>query len=115
MDVSELPIFKAGYDLVFHTFLTIKKFPKEYKYTLGERIKNEGLDLLTTLYQIPFQREKKSFFEKSKSHLQTIRLLYRLSYDLRVINLQKLTQMNVILEDIIKQITGWEKSHLKNT
>lgn len=110
MNVSELPILKAGYDLVFHTFLTVKKFPKDFKYTLGEKIKNEGIELVTILYKLPYTKEKKVLFQESKTHVQTIRLLFRLSYDLRVINLPKLTQMNIILEDIIKQINGWEKS-----
>ncbi len=41
---QELPIYKATYDLVLVIFRQVKNFSKEYKYTLGERLKNEAIE-----------------------------------------------------------------------
>lgn len=39
---EELPVYKASYDLVLAVFNITRNFKKEYKYTLGESLKNEA-------------------------------------------------------------------------
>ena len=42
---NELPVYKATYDLLLAIFQFTKNFSKEYKYTVGERVKiNKWLD-----------------------------------------------------------------------
>ena len=38
---SELPVYKASYDLLLAIFQFTKDFSKEYKYTVGESLKQE--------------------------------------------------------------------------
>lgn len=40
---EHLPVYKASYDLTLQLFHVIKKFPKEFKYTLWEQIKKDSL------------------------------------------------------------------------
>ncbi|MGK0379977.1 hypothetical protein [Patiriisocius sp. Uisw_017] len=35
---TELPVYRDTYKLVLEIFVTIKNFPKEYKYSLGSDI-----------------------------------------------------------------------------
>ncbi len=44
---SDLPVYKATYDLLLAIFQFTKEFGKEYKYTIGESLKKETIDLLT--------------------------------------------------------------------
>jgi len=44
---SELPVYKLGYDLLIAIYDRTKLFTREYKYTLGEKLKNETLELLS--------------------------------------------------------------------
>ena len=44
-------LYKATYDLLLAIFQFIKEFSKEYKYTVGESLKKETLDLLTLIYR----------------------------------------------------------------
>jgi hypothetical protein len=44
---SELPVYKATYDLLLGIFRFTKDFGKEYKYIVGERLKKETIELLT--------------------------------------------------------------------
>ena len=41
---DELPVYKASYDLLLAVFQFTKHFAKEYKYTVGEKLKNEMID-----------------------------------------------------------------------
>jgi hypothetical protein len=47
MEYKDLPIYKASYDLLIEIFKFTKEFKKEYKYTIGESIKNEGMSMMT--------------------------------------------------------------------
>ena len=44
---DELPVYKASYDLLLEIFKFTKNFTKEYKYTVGESLKKEMLELIT--------------------------------------------------------------------
>lgn len=38
---EDLPVYKATYDLLLGIFRFTKDFSREYKYTVGEKLKNE--------------------------------------------------------------------------
>jgi len=43
---SDLPVYKATYDLLLAIFRFTKDFGREYKYTVGESLKKETIELL---------------------------------------------------------------------
>lgn len=46
-----LPVNKAIYDLLLEIFRFSKDISKEYKYTVGESLKREMLELLTLIFR----------------------------------------------------------------
>jgi len=48
---NELPVYKASYDLLMSIFEFSRHFNKEYKYTVGESLKKETIELLTLIYR----------------------------------------------------------------
>jgi hypothetical protein len=48
---SDLPVYKATYDLLLAIFQFTKEFGKEYKYTVGESLKKETIELLILIYR----------------------------------------------------------------
>ena len=38
---QHLPIYKQTYDILLRTMTATKEFPREYKYTLGQKIKDD--------------------------------------------------------------------------
>jgi hypothetical protein len=48
---SDLPVYKSTYDLLLAIFRFTKEFGKEYKYTVGESLKKETIELLTLIYR----------------------------------------------------------------
>jgi len=58
---SDLPVYKSTYDLLLAIFRFTKDFGKEYKYTVGERLKKETNETLTAptqkwRHRPPFKR-----------------------------------------------------------
>lgn len=48
---QHLPIYKQTYDILLRTLVATKDFPREYKFTLGKKIKNELTELVVIIYR----------------------------------------------------------------
>jgi len=47
--------------------------------------------------------------QTAREHIEVIRLLIRLMKDLRQISLKRFVQVNKQVENVSKQLTGWQK------
>lgn len=47
----ELLVYKLAYDMLLAIYDWTKLFTREHKYTLGEKLKNETLELLINIYK----------------------------------------------------------------
>jgi len=68
---NELPVYKASYDLLLEIFQFTKDFSKDFKYTVGESLKNETIKLLTLIFRANSRtvRQRIEYLEK----LETIK------------------------------------------
>lgn len=107
---NELPVYKATYDLLLGIFAFTKDFGKEYKYTVGESLKKETIDLLTLIYRANSRTDKAEVLQTAREQIEVIRLLIRLMKDMKQINLEKFVKINETVENVSKQLNGWQKS-----
>jgi len=107
---NELPVYKATYDLLLAIFQFTKEFSKEYKYTVGESLKKETIELLTLIYRANTRPQKADVLQMAREQIEVIRLLIRVMKDMKQINLQKFVKINQAVENVSKQLTGWQKS-----
>jgi hypothetical protein len=113
MKKIELPVYKASYDLLLFSFQAIKDMKKDYKYTVGEKLKNEIMNMIMNIYWANKTKDKKlkiKKIEKAQEEVEVVRILFRLLHDLREIKLRKFTEVNLKIEDVSRQLTGWAKS-----
>lgn len=110
---SELPVYKATYDLLLAIFQFSKDFNKEYKYTVGESLKKETIELITLIYRANSRTDKAETLQTAREHIEVIRLLVRLVKDMRQINLKKFVAVNEQVENVSRQLTGWQKAGRK--
>ena len=106
---SELPVYKATYDLLLEMFVFTKDFHKEYKYTVGESLKNETIELITLIYRANSRSDKVSVIQEAREHIEVIRLLVRLMKDMHQISLKRFVAVNQKIEIVSKQLAGWQK------
>ena len=102
----DLPVYRDTYKLILKIFEYSKDFPKDYKYTLGQDMKRDALQLVRSIY-----RANKS--EQKKEHLddfELIKLEIRLCTDMKVLPIKKQAELSLLMNSIGKQITGWSKS-----
>ncbi len=110
---SELPVYKASYDLLLEIFLFTKSFHKEFKYTIGESLKKETVELLTLIFRANSRHDKEAVLQEARERIEVIRLFIRLMKDLKQISLQTFVHINKIIEEVSKQLTGWQKAMRK--
>lgn len=105
-----LPVYKESYDLLLQVFNAVTKIAREYKYTLGERLKNETTDLLVVIFEATkstLAQKKMIFIKKAQNCLEKIRLYSRLLKDLKVWGVSIQVTINQKIESISKQLTQW--------
>ena len=106
----ELQVYKASYDLLLIIFRFTKDFSKEYKYTIGETMKKEGIDLLLLIYKANSVKDRVDLLQSAREKLEAVRLLVRIMKDLHQISIRKFIHINEQIETVSKQLTGWQKS-----
>lgn len=73
----DLPVYKASYDLLLEIFKFTKEFTKEFKYTMGESLKKETLDLLTLIFRANSKTDKQATLQEGsvpagKLHVRSV-------------------------------------------
>ncbi|MFA5917069.1 MAG: four helix bundle protein [Candidatus Gracilibacteria bacterium] len=111
---NNLPVYKTSYDLLLQVFEVVKNFTKEYKYTLGDKIKNEIIALITSIYRANNSFEKRlENIRQAREQIEVLRLYIRIIKDLKLVKLEKFADLNENIESLSKQLLAWENS-LKN-
>ncbi len=81
-----LPVYKTTYDFLLQIFQFSKTFTREYKYTIWQELKNETIRLILAIYRANGSQAKRyELLDDARTTLETIRLLLRLTKDLKQI------------------------------
>lgn len=104
-----LPVYKESYNFLLLIFQFCSKLPREYKYTLGERLKNESTNVLIKIFEASNTSAslKQKNIEDALLHLEKCRLYIRLFKDLNDWGGSKQAALNQKTESISKQLTQW--------
>jgi hypothetical protein len=106
---NNLPIYKASYELLVEIYRFTQNFNREFKFTLGERLKNETIDMITCIYRANSRHDKFEVLQTAREHIEIIRLYMRLLKDLEQVGTKKFVDINERIENVSKQLTGWQK------
>jgi hypothetical protein len=101
---------KATYDLLIAIFRFTKDFSKDYKYTVGESLRKETIELLTLIYRANIRRDKHEMLQEARERIEVIRLFIRLMKDMQQISIKQFVQINESVENVSKQLAGWQKA-----
>lgn len=110
MIYDNLPVYKATYDLLLQFFTLNRHLQRDYRYTLGESIKTELVDLLVCIYNANGSQQKAPILDTAREHVVKIKLQMRLLMDLKQINLKQYATAAENMDSISKQLTAWQKS-----
>lgn len=109
-----LPVYKDTYQLIMLIYEVTRQFPREYKYSLGQDMKRDAMELVRSIYRANRSLEKKRFLEEYLEQFELLKLEIRIAHDLWVLGLKNYADISVLMDNIGKQVTGW-KNYVENT
>ncbi len=72
------------------------------------------IELLTLIYRANVKRDKQEVLQEARERIEVIRLFIRLMKDMQQISVKQFVQINEVVENVSKQLSGWQKDGLKN-
>ena len=106
----DLPVFKDVYKLILKIFEYTKDFPKDYKYTLGQDMKRDGIQLVKSIYRANKSKNKTEYLETFLDDFEVLKLEIRLCTDMKILSIKKQAALSLLMDCIGKQITGWRNA-----
>jgi len=79
---KELPAVQKAYDLCKEILPRVSRFPRDHRFTLGDRILDNCLSILELLIQASYSRQKIHLLDEANMRLERLRFLLRLCRDL---------------------------------
>jgi len=75
----ELIVLTKTYDLILWSWNYTSKFPRNHRFVLGERIERNLYDLLETLIQAKYTKQRQPLLERANLMLEILRFQMRLA------------------------------------
>ncbi len=107
---QHLPIYKLTYDVLLRTMTATKDFPREYKFTLGQKIKDELIEVVVLIYRANSASDKARHIESIVERVQAIQLMMRLSHDMHILSRRHYAALSEMTDSLAKQAQGWLRS-----
>lgn len=107
---KHLPIYKTTYELLEKVTRKTKDFPRDFKYSLGDKIRNECIELVVFIYKAnTLRNQREENLKQILERVQVIELMLRLSKDLRLLNVAAFSEIVLLTDSIARQTQGWIK------
>ncbi|NKI68903.1 four helix bundle protein [Collimonas pratensis] len=107
---TQLPIYKVAYDLLDAATDMTKNMPRDFKQSVGGKIREECVELMTLIYRANIARDKTPHLTDLLERVQVAELLIRISKDKRFISVGQYANAIKLTDQIGKQAYGWRKN-----
>jgi hypothetical protein len=75
--IYDLPVFNDVYGLSLRLFQLTSNFPREYKFTLGQDMKRDCINLVRYIYRANKSKEKTQYLEEFLDHFEILKFEIR--------------------------------------
>jgi len=106
---QNLKIFEKTYELILWIYPAVNRFPKTQRFVLGQQVENTVLNLLKLIIQANAERNKLPYLKQLSIELDKLRILVRLSKDLRFLSIKQYEFAVNKINEIGKMLGGWIK------
>lgn len=106
----ELPVIRACHEFIVWLLPKVGKFPRDLRFTLGEKIEQRALSVLELLIRARYQADRAALLDAANVDLEILRFLLRMAHDLKALPTKVYGQSSGKMLQIGQQIGGWKKS-----
>ncbi len=105
------PALEAHYRFLLWLVPAVDGFPRRQKFLLGDRIQTTALDVLESLVEATYTRQRGAHLGRANLGVEKLRLLFRLAHDLRYLDSRRYEHAARSLDDTGRRIGAWRKAH----
>ena len=109
---SESPLFLKSYETMVWLLNHTKKFPKQQRFVLAQRMEQTAMDFhdaLLVATRLSAERQKRSVLHRADTHLARLKVYNRLAKDLKLHSLKQYMYLAERLEEQGRLLGGWIK------
>lgn len=110
--LKDLIIFEKAYSFTLWLYAASNKFPKNQRFTLGQQLCNESLDIVRGIIRANASRNKAPVLYDVSVKLDTLRIFIRLAHDLRFLSGKQYAHAAERVNEIGKLLGGWMKKSI---
>ena len=109
MSVEKLVLFQKSYDFLLWLYPLVSRLPKHHRAVLGRQIEELGLSILLHILSANIARgiKRKAIQLLISEELDKLRILIRLTKDLRFISIKQYIYAAEKVNEIGKILSGW--------
>ena len=104
---DDLLVLTKTYDLLLWYTGHISRFPKQHRYSLGQRIEKHLFRVLESLTAARYERANRRHLEKVNLRLEMLRIQTRLAKDLQCLKGSSYEVAVKSLDEIGRMVGGW--------
>jgi hypothetical protein len=109
-DAAEMVVITRAYALVLDVTERVRKFPRDLRFVLGDRILSTAYDVLDGLIQARYTADRRSILRAANLQLERLRFQVRLASDLQVISIRQYELLAEGIYEIGGMVGAWTKS-----
>lgn len=106
-DATYLPAVQKSYDINKWLVQRCARFPRSFKFTLGDRIQTTALDLNLALVETVHAQAKDRPLHRANRLLDQLRILLRLARDVDLLTARQFEFASALNEELGRMIGGW--------
>ena len=107
---EELVVITKAYDLAREMTRRVGKFPRDFRFLLGDRILGNVYDVLDLLIEAKYTREKMGFLDRANLILERTRFQVRLAHDEKLMSVHQYETASRLLDEVGRLVGGWRKA-----
>ena len=105
------PALESHYRFLLWLVPAVERFPRSQKFLLGDRIQRTALDVLESLIDATYTRQRGPHLARANLGLEKLRFLFRLAHDLRYLDHRRYEHAARGLDETGRRIGAWRKTH----
>lgn len=106
---TELSIIQKTHDLILWYIPQLNRLPRDYKFSLGTRVREQLYDLLEGLIRAKYNKDRLPQLKALNTELEILRHQTRLLHEFEQFNGRQLEFISRALNDIGAELGGWIK------
>ncbi len=115
MAKTEFLVIQRSYDFTKWLLQHTQKFPKSLRFSLAVRMENRMLEALESAVVANMKRDKLTLLARADEALESLRILVRLSFEMKVLAANSYEYAARELDEIGKLLGGWIRQQSRPT